>query len=127
MRIARSLFAICTLVLAAVACNSDALPPGTQFSSLSGVIMDRTTNQPVAGALVTVDAVLTSTTDADGKFSIAQVPSGDVDYTVSAKGFAPFSGSARTEPGKPFTLNLQLDHQSPPGGAPADAAGGTRS
>ena len=64
--------------------------------------------KPVAGATVTVDTVLTATTDASGKFSITNVPSGLTDYTVQATGYAVVNSSANIEPSKPFELDLTL-------------------
>ena len=108
MALARSILVAFSAVLVLAACNSDALPPAADFTSLQGIVLDKATNQPIAGAIVTVDAILTATTDATGKFTIDKVPSGDYDFTVVAKGYAPFSGSGRAEPGKPQALNLQL-------------------
>jgi TolB protein len=110
MTFVRSAFAVFALLLAASACNSDDLPPAAQFTALQGVVVDQATNQPVAGALVTVDAILTVTTDANGKFSIDKVPSGDFDYTIEAKGYATISGSGSAEPGKPLPLSVSLIH-----------------
>ena len=96
-------------------CNSDALPPASGVSTVNGTILDAATNKPVAGAVVTIDTVLTATTDASGKFSIEKVPAGAVDYTVQAAGYKVVSASANVEPGKPFELDLSLaaDTSSP--------------
>jgi len=112
MTFARSILVALSVVLTLAACNSDALPPAADFTSLQGVVLDKATNQPIVGALVTVDAILTATTDATGKFTIDKVPSGDYDFTVVAKGYASFSGSGRAEPGKPQALSLQLNLKS---------------
>jgi hypothetical protein len=92
-----------------VACNADQLPPPGQYSTVSGHIVDRATNQPVAGAIVTIDTVLTVTTDAAGAFSIDKVPAGTLDYTVKADGYALVSATATAEPGKTFTLDVALE------------------
>ncbi len=92
-----------------VACNSDALPPGGQYGAVTGTILDHVTNAPIAGAHITVDAILVAVTDQDGTFTVANVPSGDFDYTITADGYAPYDGSAKTEPNKPFVLNLTLE------------------
>jgi len=95
-------------------CNDDsALPPAGKYSAFSGTVIDRATNKPLAGAVVTVDTVLTATTDATGKFTIAKVPSGIVDYSVQANGYAVLTSTANTDPGKPFELDVSLD-PSPP-------------
>lgn len=91
------------------ACNSDALPPAGQYASVSGVIVDHATNQPIAGATVTVDTVLSATTDAQGHFTIDKVPSGIVDYTVTAQGYKAVAASGNADPGKAFAINVALD------------------
>jgi hypothetical protein len=111
---ARTLVAAVTLVGLLAACNSDALPPVGQHGIVSGTVLDRTTNAPIVGAAVTVDAILVAITGDDGKFTITNVPSGDFDYTIEAKGYAPFTGSARTDADKPFALNLTLEKSSSP-------------
>jgi hypothetical protein len=94
--------------LGTAGCDNGALPPAAGFSSLSGTIVDATTNAPIRGALVTVDTVLTATSDAAGRFSIDKVPSGIADYAVEATGYQAQSSSTTIEPGKPFTLNVTL-------------------
>jgi hypothetical protein len=94
--------------LALGACNTDNLPPPGQFTMMSGVISDRATNQPIAGAVVIVDTVLTATTDASGKFTIAKVPAGTLDYTIKATGYAIVSSTTTATPGQPFTLDVAL-------------------
>lgn len=104
-------FVIASLLVGTQGCNNDALPPASGFSSVTGVIVDASTNAAVAGAVVTIDTVLTATTDAAGRFSIEKVPSGIADYSVQAKGYQPLAATANVEPGKPFQLNLTLAHQ----------------
>jgi len=101
------------LLLAGAGCNTDSLPPASGFASVSGVVVDSATNAPVAGAVVTMDTVLTATTDAAGHFSFDKVPSGLNDYAVQAKGYQTLTSTATVEPGKPFTLNVPLA-QAPP-------------
>ncbi|HYL27325.1 MAG TPA: carboxypeptidase-like regulatory domain-containing protein [Candidatus Nitrosotalea sp.] len=106
-------FAVALLLLGTAGCNDDSLPPASGFASVSGIIVDGKTNAPIANAVVTIDTVLTATTDAAGKFSIERVPSGIADYGVQAKGYQSLTSTANIEPGKPFALNLTLA-QSPP-------------
>src|SRR5579884_291155 len=70
-------------IFALAACDDSALPPGGTYQSVSGVVLDAATNRPVSGATVTIDTVLTATTDASGKFTFAKVPVGDIDYQVT--------------------------------------------
>lgn len=106
----RTVLATLALLLAA-ACNSDALPPASGFTTVQGTVVDSAGNKPVAGAVVTVDTVLTATTDASGKFSIDKVPSGIVDYTVQATGYQVVVSTANVEPGKPYELDVTLAAQ----------------
>ncbi len=105
--------AFALLVLGTAGCNNDSLPPASGYASVSGVVVDGTTNAPVAGAQVTIDTILTATTDSAGKFSIDKVPSGIADYAITAKGYQTLAASANVEPGKPLALNLTLVQQPP--------------
>jgi hypothetical protein len=100
---------VCAVMLNA--CDNDDLPPAAQFAPLQGTVTDAVTHQPIAGATVIVDTVLTTTTDANGAFSFTKVPSGIVDYVVKAKGYADISASGEAEPGK--TLQLSVAMQQP--------------
>ena len=104
-------------VSAFAGCNSDSLPPAAGFATVQGTVLDRTSNQPVAGAIVTIDTVLTATTDASGAFKIEKVPSGIVDYTVQAQGYPLLEATTTIEPGKPAQLGVLLDAHA--AGAPA--------
>ncbi|HTA37510.1 MAG TPA: carboxypeptidase regulatory-like domain-containing protein [Candidatus Acidoferrales bacterium] len=116
--LARGALAAVLALVAFTGCNNDSLPPAAGYAALSGTVLDRATNQPIAGALVTVDTVITATTDATGAFKIDKVPSGIVDYTVQAQGYALLTATTDVEPGKPATLSLVLDAH-PAGTAPA--------
>jgi hypothetical protein len=105
---ARFLAALALLLCATTGCNTDSLPPAAGYASVSGTVIDSATNAPIRGAVVTLDTVLTATSDAAGHFSFDKVPSGMADYAVAATGYQPLTSSATIEPGKPFTLNLTL-------------------
>jgi Carboxypeptidase regulatory-like domain len=107
--LARGALAALLALAAFTGCNNDSLPPAAGYAALSGTVVDRASNQPVAGALVTVDTVLTATTDATGAFKIGKVPSGIVDYTVQAQGYALLEATTNVEPGKPAVLSVILD------------------
>lgn len=107
-RLFTALFALAVLT----ACNDNSLPPGGTYQSVQGVVVDAVTNQPVAGATVVVDTVLTATTDAQGKFTFSQVPVGDIDYQVSVSNgaYKTYTGSAHVAPDKPLSLTVALTH-----------------
>jgi hypothetical protein len=107
----RLVIAVALLLSATTACNNDSLPPAAGYAAVSGTILDAATNAPISGAVITIDTVLTATTDAAGKFSIDKVPSGIADYSVAAKGYQTLAASTNIEPGKPFALNLTLAAQ----------------
>jgi hypothetical protein len=105
---------IAALLAGVTGCNSDSLPPASGFATVTGVIVDATSNAPIAGATITIDTVLTATTDAAGKFSIDRVPSGIADYSVQAKGYQALSSTTNVEPGKSFALNVTMTAGTPP-------------
>jgi hypothetical protein len=106
----RALFASLALAVVALAgCDDGDLPPATQTAPLSGSVIDSATKKPIVGATVTIDAVMTVTTDANGKFSIAKIPSGIVDYGVAQTGYTAVNSSVTAEPGKPLELDVSLD------------------
>lgn len=111
---ARALAALAFAALILSACDNGDLPPATQFSPLSGTVTDSVTHQPIADATVIVDTVLTATTDANGKFTFAKVPSGIMDYVVRAKGYADITATVNAEPGKAFELNVAMQQPTPP-------------
>jgi hypothetical protein len=113
MRKAARAFAAAVCVVMLAACDNGDLPPAAQFAPVQGVVTDATTHQPIAGATVIVDTVLTVTTDANGAFSIAKVPSGIVDYVVKAKGYADIDASSDAEPGKTLQLNVAMQPPTP--------------
>ena len=63
-----------------------ALVPGQ--STLQGIVLDATTQQPIAGARVwIVDVGLTAMSGADGRFQFDYLPSGVFTITVSQIGY----------------------------------------
>lgn len=107
MKLARLLFAVFALT-AFVACDDGSLPPGGTYATVSGTVLDDATKAPIAGATVTVDTVLTVTTDSSGKFTFKQVPSGDFDFAVQASGYKAYTSSAHVDPTKSTDLTIAL-------------------
>ena len=107
---------IAFLAIAAIlgGCNNGELPPGASYASLSGTVIDAATNQPIAGAIVTIDTVLTVTSDSAGHFTVAKIPTGDFDYSVQAPGYATMSSSGSATPGKPIAIVVRLSAQQKP-------------
>jgi hypothetical protein len=107
MKIARLLCALFALS-AFVACDDGSLPPGGTYATVTGTVLDSVTKAPIGGATVTVDTVLSVTTDASGKFSFKQVPSGDFDFAVQADGYKAYTSSAHVDPTKATDLTIAL-------------------
>lgn len=89
-------------------CGDYGVPPAQTYATVQGTVTDSSTNQPVGGATVTVDSVLTTTTTADGAFKFTNVPLGPFDYSVTADGYQQASGEGSAATGPPQTLNVQI-------------------
>lgn len=88
-------------------CNDSSLPPGATYATVAGVVIDSASKAPIAGATVTLDTILTVTTDKDGKFT-QSVPSGDFDYSVTSDGYKPITASGHVDPGKTLSLTIEI-------------------
>jgi hypothetical protein len=102
------------LTMTLAACDNGDLPPATQFTPLHGTVTDSVTNKPIVGATVIVDTVLTATTDANGTFLIAKVPSGIVDYVIKAHGYQDIAASVNVEPGKQYEISVAMQAPTTP-------------
>ncbi len=109
MKIARLLL-IALLAAFAVGCNDDQLPPSAKYAIVKGVVVDAATASPVANATVTVDSAIVTHTGTDGTFSVANVPSGSVDYAVVADGYKNFNDTITVEPSGTATVTVKLSH-----------------
>lgn len=58
-----------------------------QYGSIVGRILDATTNQPVANALVSVGSLFTATSDPSGAFTLSNIPIGHQGVTASSPGY----------------------------------------
>lgn len=107
MKIPRILaLVLVTCMLAA--CKGDELPPTEQYVTFKGVVLDSATSKPVANATVTVDTVLTTTTAADGTFSVANVPNGEIDYVVTVSGYQTVAAHVHADPLTTATVTVKL-------------------
>ncbi|MHB8433695.1 MAG: carboxypeptidase-like regulatory domain-containing protein [Candidatus Tyrphobacter sp.] len=57
------------------------------YGSVTGRVLDATTNQPIGNALVSVGSLYTASTDGRGAFLIARVPVGQQIVTVRAPAY----------------------------------------
>ena len=78
------------LTIAAVLCAS-ALFAQSEWGGVKGTVVNRAGRAPIAEAAITLtqngEAVAATTSDADGKFLIEQLPNGMYDMTIKAPGF----------------------------------------
>jgi hypothetical protein len=82
---ARLLAAAASLALAACV-NPNAI--GVQDSgSINGRVIDATTQQPIGGAIVSVNSLVNQTTNSGGVFLLQNVPIGVQTLTVYANGY----------------------------------------
>lgn len=88
----------------------------TGVGTISGVVVDGSSGLPLTGAVITA-AGRTVTSQADGSYSIAQVPSGTVQVVGSASGFGARSAVITVNANATTTCNLVL-------GAAATSTGG---
>lgn len=57
------------------------------YGTVSGRVLDATTNKPIANAIVSVGSIYTATADAQGAFAMPRIPIGDQDVTARAPGY----------------------------------------
>ena len=57
------------------------------YGSVTGRVLDATTNLPIANAIVSVGSIYTASTDGRGAFVIARVPAGEQTVTVRAPAY----------------------------------------
>lgn len=88
----------------------DRTPPPSQTASVMGLILDAGSRVAVSQAeVVLVGAGLTTTTGADGRFTVAGVPAGTYSVAVSRVGYEPLVRDAvRVTAGATVTLDLDL-------------------
>jgi hypothetical protein len=112
MKLARARFAL-GLIVALAGCGP-AIPPAGNYATVSGQVTDATTNKGVAGATISVNVVLSATSDANGNFRVTNVPTGPWSYAVQApSGYLSPAGSdsnAPLAPGETRTLDIALTH-----------------
>lgn len=112
-RVKRLRVALLALPAALLAACGGGIPPAQNYATVQGRAYDASTNQPVAGVVVTVDVIRTATTGADGTYKIGSLPVGQCTMTASApSGYAltttPDCGSVTA--GQLVTIDIPLRH-----------------
>jgi uncharacterized protein YfaP (DUF2135 family) len=84
-------------------------PPNTQTGTLTGQVTDASDASPIQGATVTVNSTgQSTTTDASGNYTIANVPAGSQSVTASATGYISATQSTTVPAGGTAVLNFAL-------------------
>lgn len=77
-------------------CNNNVV--GVQdYGSVTGRVLDATTNRPIADAIVSVGSLFVSTADAQGAFTIPRVPVGLQQLTARMPGFTTVTVQVRVK------------------------------
>lgn len=97
-------FALLTLAPAAAAAQNAA--PAGSFS-LPGIVLDDTTNQPVVGAIVSVDEFrLRAVTDSAGRFTFPALPAGIHAFTTKRLGYSELTENSEVGNGKLLIVRM---------------------
>ncbi len=101
------------LAAASLAGCGPAVPPPGDYATVYGVVTDSQSGAPLAGASVLVDVVYSATTDVNGSFRVAGVPTGPWEYVVSAPNYVDFKGDNPPDlsPGEQRGVPVALAHQ----------------
>ena len=94
--------------------------------TVSGVARDATDGSPLAGVLVSASNVRQALTDAEGRFTLEQVPAGLVVPTGSKAGYTPDSEPADLVSGATVTVELALSPIASDSGSLAERLGRER-
>ena len=90
-----------------------AIPPAGNYATVSGRVTDQS-GAAVGGATVSVNVVLSATSDTNGNYHITNVPTGPWSYAVTApSGYSAPAGNDQNPPlgpGETRTLNITLTH-----------------
>jgi len=115
MRVRRSLGFIVFAAAVLAGCGGNGVPPAEQYATITGVVVDSTSNAPIAGATVCVNTVsCAAATDSSGRFSVGNLPNGPYDLTATAALYNPYSGPASSgnlSPSQTLTVTLALSHK----------------
>jgi len=111
MRLSRAAVVLLVAGIALAGCGPQ-VPPVGNYATAYGVVVDASSNAPIAGAQVTVNIVSSATTDANGNFRITTIPSGPWQWVAHAPNYQDKSDTGPTPlgPGEQRYLAIQLQH-----------------
>lgn len=81
--------------------------------SIAGSVTDAADGSPIVGAAVT-DGTRIATTDASGKYTIADVPPGNYEVTASKEGYESLTVSVTVVSGATSVMDFSLNQKPPP-------------
>lgn len=102
-----TVFSAALLAFAAAGCGPT-VPQQQNYATIYGVVYDGTTSQPLGGATITVDSVLTATSASDGTYTVSDVPIGPFTVVESANGYQQHQDQGAVAAGDHFSLNVSL-------------------
>lgn len=96
--------------LVAIGCKGSTGSAGLSTGNITGSVVDTLTNKPIIGALITTSPVqFSTTTDANGSFTIADVPIGIYQVTASMAGYiSQTTGYISVVAGKALNIPFKL-------------------
>jgi type 1 fimbria pilin len=104
----RRALAALVFLMALAACNSPAVPPQQNYATIYGTVYDGASGQPLSGATVVIDSVLTATSGANGTFTVGNVPLGPFTAVTTAPGYQQHQDQGTVAAGDRFLLNVSL-------------------
>jgi len=86
-----------------------AIAAPAQQGAVAGRVTDQASGQPLAGARVVIVATsLITQTNADGRYTVSNVPAGEATVRVSAVGYGAVSRAVRVSPGETAMADVAL-------------------
>ncbi len=115
MSVSRSTFLMALAALTLSGCGQG-LPPVGPYATVAGRVTDASNGAGLAGVAVSINVILTATTDASGYFKIANVPTGPWQYSVQPPPtfVVPVQGQVEPAPLSPSetrTISIALSHR----------------
>jgi thermitase len=87
---------------------SQVVAPG----SITGSVIDAENGSPIVGAMVS-DGTRTATTDASGKYTLADVPPGSYEVSARTEGYESLTASVTVVSGATSEMNFTLNQKAP--------------
>ncbi len=107
-------FAGLFISLVMAGCKGSTGSAGLSSGTITGNVIDTTTNKPLPGAVITVSpALFSTTTDTNGNYTIQNIPIGIYQITASLSGYvSQTTGAVSIVAGK--TMNIPFQLSAPP-------------